>query len=357
MYKLVKSLIPSQLRNKLIDKILNKKYDQIIDSITNQKDESLKRVFIMGTPEHGNLGDHAIIEAEVEFFHQQFPEYKVFEIPFKMVSYKLKELKEVVEDRDLVVVTGGGYMGTLWPKNEEFVRGVINNFTNNKVIVFPQTAYYDDSNAGKEYLNSSIQIYNKHNNLYLTAREKKSFELFETNYDKANNLLTPDIVLFLNKQNKSITRDGVLICLRKDREKISDDSIFNRVSSLSKKSNLKTTTTDTVINRPVFNKDRSIQLEKKLNEFRDAKIVVTDRLHGMIFAAITGTPCIAFDNKTGKVKGVYDWIKSLDYIILQEDTDSIEESFNFLYNLTDTEYKWESVATNFQPLISAITED
>ena len=42
--------------------------------------------------------------------------------------------------------------------------------------------------------------------------------------------------------------------------------------------------------------------------------MVTDTLHCMVSAAITGTPCIAFDNLSGKVQGVYQWIKNLPYI-------------------------------------------
>ena len=38
---------------------------------------------------------------------------------------------------------------------------------------------------------------------------------------------------------------------------------------------------------------------------------VTDRLHGMIFSVVTGTPCIALDNVSGKVRGVHAWIEDL----------------------------------------------
>ena len=48
----------------------------------------------------------------------------------------------------------------------------------------------------------------------------------------------------------------------------------------------------------------------------------------MIFAAITGTPCLAFDNATHKVRGVYKWINKLDYIRLARDDESIEEQVN-----------------------------
>ena len=41
--------------------------------------------------------------------------------------------------------------------------------------------------------------------------------------------------------------------------------------------------------------------------------MITDRLHGMIFAYITNTPCIAIDNSNGKVKNFYKtWFEDND---------------------------------------------
>ena len=40
----------------------------------------------------------------------------------------------------------------------------------------------------------------------------------------------------------------------------------------------------------------------------------TDRLHGMIFAFITGTPAIVFSNNNHKIEGAYEWIKDCGYI-------------------------------------------
>ena len=37
-------------------------------------------------------------------------------------------------------------------------------------------------------------------------------------------------------------------------------------------------------------------------------LVITDRLHAVIFCIITNTPCIAFDNATHKVSGVCDFL-------------------------------------------------
>ena len=55
-------------------------------------------------------------------------------------------------------------------------------------------------------------------------------------------------------------------------------------------------------------------MKKKLAAFSEVKLVITDRLHGMLFSAITHTPCIAIDNLSRKVSGVYEWIKALPYV-------------------------------------------
>ncbi len=72
--------------------------------------------------------------------------------------------------------------------------------------------------------------------------------------------------------------------------------------------------TSTLVPETVSKKSREKTLQSKLNEFGSAKIVICDRLHAMIFAAITKTPCIAFDNVSKKVSGVYKWIEGLDYV-------------------------------------------
>lgn len=60
----------------------------------------------------------------------------------------------------------------------------------------------------------------------------------------------------------------------------------------------------------------------KLQEFSTVRLVITDRLHGMVFSVITGTACIAFRNY--KIEGIYKWIEYLQYIQFR---DSVEEIF------------------------------
>ena len=80
---------------------------------------------------------------------------------------------------------------------------------------------------------------------------------------------------------------------------------------------------------------------KKLREISSARLVVTNRLHMMIFAAITATPCIAIDNLTHKVLGVYQWIKPLPYIKLIENINDFQSILDELLKLDKCEYHTE----------------
>ena len=66
--------------------------------------------------------------------------------------------------------------------------------------------------------------------------------------------------------------------------------------------------------------------------------MVTDRLHAMIFAAITNTPCIAFDNKSNKVECVYKWIKYLSYIKFVRDIEEVETYVEHLLEIGQCKY-------------------
>ena len=71
---------------------------------------------------------------------------------------------------------------------------------------------------------------------------------------------------------------------------------------------------DMCVDHSISVSERDWELEQQYSAFRSAELVVTDRLHGMVFSAITGTPCIFLNSKSPKVLGCYAWLKHLDYI-------------------------------------------
>lgn len=318
--------LPRLLRRVWKSKYIKTKYllSKEFNKLQDTKGE--KRIILMGTPEHKNLGDHAISEAELSFFSDFSPDLKVVEIGGNEYRNCNKTISRFITKEDIIVITGGGSMGTLWLSEEYMIRNIVKSHPNNKIIIFPQTLFYENDSTGNYELNASKNIYQSHPNLYICVRDQNSYDFVcENNLIKEleNCLLVPDIVTYLNKTNLHFKRNGVLICFRKDKESRVSNTIKDSIVQNAYATGEQIMYTDTIASKIIKRGDRIKELDYKFNEFSRAKLVITDRLHGMIFAAITGTPCIALNNVSGKVEGVYNkWIKHLKYIHF---TDNINE--------------------------------
>ena len=63
------------------------------------------------------------------------------------------------------------------------------------------------------------------------------------------------------------------------------------------------------------------EVSKQLKIISEHELVITDRLHGMIFSVITKTSCIAIKNNNYKISSSYEWFKNLEYIKMIRDND------------------------------------
>lgn len=53
----------------------------------------------------------------------------------------------------------------------------------------------------------------------------------------------------------------------------------------------------------------------KLGQFQSARLVVTDRLHGMILAVLAGTPCLVLPNSNHKIRQTWlDWLRQVPQV-------------------------------------------
>jgi pyruvyl transferase EpsI len=147
------------------------------------------------------------------------------------------------------------------------------------------------------------------------------------------------MVLYLKEYNSKLKRDKILLCLRSDPEAKITNEDKQMIRKICEKYNKNIYFTDTVIAKKINKNDRKKELIKKLDEISTAKLMVTDRLHGMIFAAITKTPCIVIGTYNHKVKGVYQWIKNLSYIKYIDNLEKIEEELSKLYGMNVEKYQ------------------
>ena len=87
-----------------------------------------------------------------------------------------------------------------------------------------------------------------------------------------------------------------------------------------------------------------------LGVFASAKLVITDRLHGMVLSAMTNTPTLAFSNCNYKVKGIYDWISDNTFLAYCDDTTDIEARFAELIRAENCQYCNDAAVKAFAPL-------
>jgi len=363
VYKAVKQLLPEPVKSKILT---------IINAVNKQKKRRRyrrrtllgfrnlsadKRLVLFLSPEHGNLGGHAIAKAEMTFFKDYLPGVPVVEISYPHYQYDRTGIRKYISRNDVLLTNGGGYLGTLWFHDEIMVRDIIKSFPDNRIIILPQTIFFDATAEGRKQLAVTKAIYSNHRHLIFCAREKASYDFVISNELLANPdncYLIPDMVTYLAIEKTTLKREGILLCLRKDKESILNDKLKSEIDAYARRSGEDIHYTDTVLNSPVSIDERGHLLEAKFNEFRKAKLVITDRLHGMLFAAITGTPCIALNNKSGKVKGCYETIKHLKYIQVIDSPPEMLNHIPRLLQIDDCVYDNQCLRPYFDKLAKLI---
>lgn len=272
-----------------------------------------KKIYLLNIPEHGNLGDQAIYIAEKKWCHDYLPGYEVCGMTHRETKYAMKHILRSVKEGDIIGVHGGGYIGSIWPAEHGILVDILREFKDKKIVVLPQTVYFSDCDSMLK--DEMKHVIKECKDITIFLRDKKSYDIMlDGILDQNRCVYTPDIVTYMNLKLKDFNREGILMCLRTDKEKV-ENVYIGEVEKYARKREIRIEYTDTVLHRKLNEEQGEEQVVKKLEEFKKYELVVTDRLHGMIFATISGTPCIAFDNVSKKVSGVYrDWIQPVKYV-------------------------------------------
>lgn len=284
-----------------------------------------RTVYLLLTPEHENIGDHAIALAETELLRSQGIDY--VEITGNEVEVLQRYGLLSLVNGCPVLLQGGGYLGTLWPDSELLVRELIAANPKSPIVFLPNTIFYDPTPEGKAFFEESVEIYGKHPNLYLYAREETSYDVMRQTY--RNVKLMPDMVFSMNRSGIKTERRGCILSLRQDCERTrtpEQESLIRQQAGELFGENVHNSDMVAQVWIPVSQREQA--LEEKFAEFSGAELVITDRLHGMIFCAITGTPCIVLDSKSPKVRGCYQWVRDLPYIRFVDTPEEITQAYH-----------------------------
>ena len=279
---------------------------------------------------HNNIGDIAIGIAERRFFEKYYPNIPKHYIYETVYTRYRREIAEQIRPGDVIILRGGGSIGNT-VQHEKHREEIIDKYTKNLIVSMPQTMCFPDTKKGKREKKTASKVYAGNRNLLLVAREEKSYLDMQEAFSKTRIILTPDIVMSIDCSDEIKKRDGILLCFRSDWEKnISKDEIqtIERICNAL---------TGNVMHTDMYSEERFVSLKKreevfkrKVEQFKRASLVVTDRLHGMVFSAISGTPCIALSNYNHKVRETYKWLRNLPYISFCE---SVDEAINIIEKL------------------------
>ena len=266
-----------------------------------------KKIILIGTSEHGNIGDAAITLGVYEFLRKYFCDIEFVEITTYDFESRMAYLYSICNPSDLILLQGGGNLGNKYINEEIIRRKVIENFKNNKIIILPQTIYFDEN--GNEELKKSQEIYNKHKNLTIFTRGNISLEKAKKYFSNAKCYCFMDSALNLSV-DYGFERDGILCCIRdlddeSGLEKETYDELFEIVKKFDNNFDLTTNTSTNNIGKI----ERFNSVYKQLVNFAKHRLVITDRLHGLIFALITNTPCIVLSSYNYKLKENYELVK------------------------------------------------
>lgn len=281
-----------------------------------------KNVYLFLGCDYANLGDYAITVAQQELLKQLYPERNIIVFTIKQTYNGLKTVLNHHDTEDIVTIIGGGNMGDLYYGYERKRNFIVSKMRDYRILSFPQTISFRDNPLGKLALKRSIKTYSSHPNLLFMAREDHSYEKMKEVFPHNEWICTPDVVMTLNKVQER-ERRGCVLSIRNDKESALHKNAKEQIGNILNAEGMSVKELDTC---PTSFDSLDSEFDKLLLAYTSSKLIVTDRLHGMIFAYITGTPAIVLPNNNGKIVHCYDWIKECEYVHLINGVEEIKNT-------------------------------
>lgn len=169
--------------------------------------------FLLMTPQHGNLGDHAIALSTKNLLKSN--KKKFIELTDYQIQNLFNKNRIAVFNKYKLLICGGGNIGPLYPNLEKLFKEIISKNPESKIIVLPSSINAPTKKGHQHYINRNKDIYNSHQNLTLYLRDDNSLKQLKDL--KCIKKVFPDTAMSL-KYNFSKECTGCLLVLRNDKE-------------------------------------------------------------------------------------------------------------------------------------------
>ncbi|OUL26865.1 polysaccharide polymerase [Nostoc sp. 106C] len=180
-----------------------------------EKLEAFEQCALLDYPDHGNIGDHLIWLGEV-FYLTDVLKTKI-NYATSIDDFSEAEMEKQV-GKAPILLHGGGNLGDLWPKFQNFRERIISKYKDRPIILLPQSFYF----AQRSNLMKAVDVFNSHPNLTLFARDDYSYELATQYFYNCQVIRAPDMALEMVKMPglsfNSSRNHSILYHCRKDKE-------------------------------------------------------------------------------------------------------------------------------------------
>ena len=62
-----------------------------------------------------------------------------------------RQIRLFFRSKDVLIITGGGFLGSLWMDGgEEHVRDIMKEYSEHQIIIFPQSIFFENTDGGKK---------------------------------------------------------------------------------------------------------------------------------------------------------------------------------------------------------------
>lgn len=269
-----------------------------------------------------------------------FREYSVTRVTRDCVgSKRWLHLVQQASPEDLVVIHSSGDFGSKYRRDSGSWhvkrKTILSSFPNHRIIHLPTTVYYENDVNGKNTLDEDRISYQR-NDLVLLCREEKSLHI--AGPLGCRKRFFPDVVFYLKPRLIPQEKQGALVILRELESQFSDDQRDQIRAHIASTVKIGLDEDIHVAKLPLLRCMMEKYMDSVFQIYQRHEVVVTDRMHAMIFAVINQIPCVALDDAIPhKISGYKHFLsKSVHFVDrIDQIPDAIGQAIKKPYRKTD----------------------
>lgn len=268
-----------------------------------------RKVALLDLPNHWNLGDSFIWLGERTLFKK----LGFLHVKSGYQRWNRDKILKSIGPDGIIFLHGGGNFGDLYPKHHATRLLAIKQFPNNTIIILPQSVHYQNQSM----IYKDAFAFSKHKNLHIIGRCNKSLSILQANFFQNSIHLAPDAAVMIGTVKPLLypTKDVIFIYRYGEKDPAYEGT--DKIDRLMNTAKLSYTLTDwnlwwyflqnaSMVLPSINNGLDVLRLDIANRMLSQGRVVVSDRLHGVLLGLLLGKPVVALDNSYKKIQSIFE---------------------------------------------------